>query len=168
MDQKELKIRRCQCQDWEAVIEIANKAYQYVRRSSRQELGDKLADLAFPGGDERSKGVEVRRHLEAHPDQCVVCESEGRIVGFATYKIDGPFGVIANNGADPDNHIPGTGQAMYRELLRIFREEGCQAARVFTGLSDPFIAARKAYEKVGFKRRLESVTYYMDLKDPEA
>jgi len=168
MNRPELSVRRCQPADWETIIAIANRAFREIRRYTREQLGDKLADLAYPGGDDRSKGNEVRRHLEAHPQQCLVCESEGVIVGFATYRIDGAFGVISNNGADPDHHIPGTGTALYRELLRIFREEGCRAAKVVTGLTEPFAPARHAYEKAGFRNRLESVTYYLDLEDTQS
>ena len=165
MEAAPLTVRRCRKEDWETVIAIANRAFQPARRHSRQALGDKLADLVWPGGDHRSKGEEVRRHLEAHPDQCVVCESEGRIVGFATFKFEGAFGIISNNGADPEHHIPGTGLAMYREILRIFRAAGCQAARVVTGLADIYLPARRSYEKVGFRRRIENVTYYLDLDE---
>ena len=56
----------------------------------------------------------------------------------------------------------------WEELLRIFRAKGCPAARVITGLTDAFIPARKAYQKAGFDRKIESVTYYLDLNAPEA
>jgi len=36
-------------------------------------------------------------------------------------------------------------------------------AKVQTGLDEAHAPARRAYERAGFKTRLESVAYYMDL-----
>jgi len=167
MSKDQLTLRTIAPADRAAVIGIANRAFANARKFTRAELGDKLADLAFPGGDDRSKGLEVASFLDKTPTQAIVAECGGRIVGFATWHVDGKLGTIGNNGADPDDHVPGTGTAMYRELLRIFRAKGCAGARVTTGLSEPFAPARKTYQKAGFRLGIESVTYYLDLDEPE-
>ena len=159
-----LKVRGFQPGDLEEVIRIANRAFREIRAASRAALGDRISDLLRPAGDAVSKGLEVKASLERNPENCVVCEAEGRIVGFATFVLGAnKIGVICNNGADLDAHIHGIGQAMYREILRIFREKGMLAARVETGLTDVFAPARHAYERSGFDRCLPSVTYYMEL-----
>lgn len=168
MSKDQLTLRTIAPADYATVIGIANRAFANARKFTRAELGDKLADLAFPGGDDKSKGIEVARFLDKTPTQAIVAESGGRIVGFATWHVDGKIGTVGNNGADPDNHVPGTGTAMYRELLRIFRAQGCAAAKVMTGLSEPFAPARRAYQKAGFGLGIGSVTYYLDLDEPEA
>lgn len=167
MPENQLTLRTIAPADYAAVIGIANRAYRNARKFTRAELGDKLADLAFPGGDDKSKGLEIERFLAKTPTQAIVAESDGQIVGFATWHVDGKIGTVGNNGADPDNHVPGTGTAMYRELLRIFRAHGCAAAKVMTGLSEPFAPARRAYQKAGFGLGIGSVTYYLDLDEPE-
>ena len=167
MPQDRLGVRPITPADRAIVIGIANRAFANARKFTRAELGDKLADLAFPGGDDRSKGLEVERFLADNPAQAIVAECGGRVVGFATWQVDGKIGTVGNNGADPAHHVPGTGTAMYKELLRIFRAHGCAGARVTTGLSEPFAPARKAYQKTGFRRGIESVTYYLDLDEPE-
>jgi len=165
MENETLAIRNIRTEDHETIYAIANRAYQNAKKSNRAALGDRLADLAYPGGDDRSKGEEIRRFLEKNPGQAIVAEHAGRIVGFATWRIEGVFGVIGNNAADPLNHVPGTGTILYKELLKIFKAHGCQAAKVMTGLADAFAPARKAYQKAGFKRCIQSVTYYQDLNE---
>ena len=160
-----LTIRPACKSDWETMIAIANRAFLPIRKMTRAALGDAISDVLYPTGDERSKGLEVQKHLDLHPDWAIVCESEGKIVGFATYRIDGKIGTISNNGADPLHHVPGTGTAMYRKLMEIFRAEGCSAAKVMTGLDDVFAPARRAYEKAGFQQHVEHITYYCDLTE---
>ena len=47
MNRPELSVRRCQPADWETIIAIANRAFREIRRYTREQLGDKLADLAY-------------------------------------------------------------------------------------------------------------------------
>ena len=138
--------------------------FSAAAEASRAALGDRLSDLLRPAGDDVSKGLEVRNFLEKNPENGLVCEADGRIVGFATFALGANrIGTICNNGADPEAHVFGVGRTMYREILRIFREKGMLAACVNTGLSEEFLPARRAYEKSGFDRSLCSVTYYMEL-----
>jgi hypothetical protein len=52
---------------------------------------------------------------------------------------------------------------MYRSVLRHFRDLGLRWAHVDTGLDDAQIPARRAYEAVGFDRRVPTVEYWQDL-----
>ncbi|MBR4662439.1 MAG: hypothetical protein IKO93_01065 [Lentisphaeria bacterium] len=56
---------------------------------------------------------------------------------------------------------------MYRYILEKFRQEGVKVAKVTTGLDWAHAPARRAYERAGFKRHLDSTTYYLDLKETE-
>lgn len=165
MSDSHLIVRPARKADWETMIAIADRAFLPIRRTTRAALGDLISDVLYPAGDERSKGLEVRRFLETTPENALVCESGGKIVGFLTYRIDGAVGTISNNGADPENHVPGTGSAMYRAVMEIFRAKGCKVAKVMTGLDDVFAPARRAYQKAGFREHLEHVTYYCDLTE---
>ena len=159
-----LQIRPFQAEDLAQVMAVANRAFRKIRAASRAALGDKISDLLRPAGDDVSKGLEVRYFVEKYPENCIVCEADGKIVGFATFVLgNNRIGTICNNGADPEARLHGIGQAMYREILRIFREKGMKAACVNTGLTDEFLPARHAYEKAGFNRSLPSIGYYMEL-----
>ena len=159
-------IRAFRASDGEVMVDIANRAWAPIRRMSRQALGDKIADLLVgAAGDARSKGEEIRRQTEHAPENVLVCEENGKVVGFVTFMIDEEkkIGTIGNNAADPDCGLKGIGQQMYRAVLELFRSRGLHAARVFTGLDDAHARARHAYERIGFNRQLTHVTYYMEL-----
>ena len=161
----DLNIRVFREEDLEQVMAVANRAFRKIRMESRAVLGDRISDLLRPDGDDISKGLEVKSFLERNPENCLVCEANGRIVGFVTFVLGrNQIGTICNNGADPEAHIRGIGRLMYREVLKIFRENGMKAASVTTGLTDEFLPARHAYERTGFDRALPSVTYYMELQ----
>ena len=160
----ELKIRAFRPEDLETVMGVANRAFRKIRSESRAALGDLISDLLRPAGDDVSKGLEVKNFVAQHPENCLVCEANGKIVGFATFVLGAnQIGTICNNGADPDAHVFGVGRTLYREILRIFREKGMKAACVTTGLGDEFAPARRAYEKAGFDRSISSINYYMEL-----
>ena len=52
---------------------------------------------------------------------------------------------------------------MYRHVLAHFRAQGLRFAHVDTGLDEAHAPARRAYEAVGFDRRVPSVEYWQDL-----
>ncbi|MHA1290107.1 MAG: GNAT family N-acetyltransferase, partial [Candidatus Thorarchaeota archaeon] len=74
------------------------------------------------------------------------------------------LGIIDNNGILPQFAGKGLGKFMYRHVLDYFRKEGLNVAFVETGLDDPHIPARKAYEGVGFDRSAPVVYYWQDLR----
>ena len=161
----ELKIRVFRPEDLETDMGVANRAFRKIRSESRAALGNLISDLLRPAGDDVSKGLEVKNFVERYPENCLVCEANGKIVGFATFVLGAnKIGTICNNGADPDAHAGGVGRTMYREVLRIFREKGMKAACVNTGLGDEFLPARNAYARSGFDRSISSITYYMELE----
>lgn len=158
-------IRECREEELEQVADIADRAFSRIVALTRRKLGDRIQSLLRPDGDARSKGMEVRRRFAEHPETVWVCEEEGRIVGFITFDCDRErrIGTIGNNGVDPACGLKGIGQQMYRAVLDYFRREGMLAARVFTGLKEEYIPARRAYERAGFDRTLTHVTYFMEL-----
>ena len=159
-----LQVRSYKDEDLEQVMTVANRAFRKIRTESRAALGDLISDLLRPAGDDVSKGLEVKNFVSQHPENCLVCEAGGKIVGFATFLLgSNRIGTICNNGADPEAHVRGVGRTLYREILRIFREKRMMAACVTTGLGDEFAPARRAYEKAGFDRSMSSIQYYMEL-----
>jgi len=72
-------------------------------------------------------------------------------------------GHIDNNGVDPKHAGKGWGKFMYQNVLKHFRDKGLRFAHVDTGLDDAHIPARRAYESVGFDRKVPVVEYWQDL-----
>ena len=157
-------IRPYSPEDLPAVVDIANRAWRGIYRMFRERFGDELFGLIVPD-ETTEKGNQVRRHCEAHPDQVFVCERDGAIVGFVTFRLNPTqkIGEIGNNARDPDCPLKGVGREMYEAVLDHFRKEGMLYAKVGTGLDDAHAPARRAYERVGFDISHEDVTYYMRL-----
>ena len=91
--------------------------------------------------------------------------TEDGIAGFITCRVDAgrKVGVICNNAVEPGSQGKGLGSMMYEFILDFFREKGMTAAEVSTMKHDAYLPARKAYEKAGFSRKLERLTYYKKL-----
>lgn len=158
-------IRAYRAEDLPAVMGIADRAWRPIRKISREALGDRISDLLRPAGDEGSKGAEVRRQALTDPELFWVCEEDGKVVGFITFALDAQHqgGEILNNAADPDCGIKGIGQQMYKAVLEYFRQKGMKFVKVTTGLDEGHARARSAYERAGFDRSLQFVTYYQEL-----
>ena len=150
--------------DLEEVMRIANKAWAPIRKMSRDALGDAISDILNPDGDAKSKGVQVKAQIDSGKYGIAVCEHEGKLVGFITWSVTGVIGEICNNGALRTSGLKGIGQTMYRYVFDEFRRVGVKVVRVTTGLDWAHAAARRAYERAGFKKHLDSTTYYMELE----
>jgi ribosomal protein S18 acetylase RimI-like enzyme len=150
--------------DLEIIMDMANRAWRGINASYRRILGDELFDLVIPNEHTR-KGQDINEFCREHPEWCLICEEEEKIVGFATFTLDyeSKMGTISNNATDPDCGLKGIGQQMYSAILDRFRQKGMVSARVSTGLDEGHVRARAAYERAGFKQGLPSVTYYMEL-----
>ena len=151
--------------DIEAVVALANRAWRPIIALSRERLGDRIADIVRAGGDDVSKGNTVRAEIAAAPDSYFVCEHEGRVVGFVSGTMDFSTGIgtIGHNAADKGCGLKGIGQCMYKFILDHFRRNGMKVAKVFTGLDEAHAPARRAYQRAGFDKSLEHVTYFMEL-----
>ena len=158
-----MKMREYRPEDLDAVMTIANAAWQPIRKMSREALGDKISDLFNPAGDALSKGLQVKEQIDSGRYGIAVCEHEEKVVGFITWRIDGFCAEICNNAALPDSGVKGVGQTMYRYVLELFRKQGAKVAKVLTGLDWAHAPARRAYERAGFTKHLDSVTYFMEL-----
>lgn len=158
-----MNMREYKSEDLAKVMEIANIAWRPIRQMSREALGDTIADILNPAGDDCSKGLQVKAQIESGQWGIAVCEHEGEVVGFITYSINGVWGEICNNGALTSTGLKGIGQTMYKFVMAEFRKAGVKVAKVTTGLDWAHAPARRAYERAGFKKHLDSTTYYMEL-----
>ena len=159
-----MNMREYRPEDLEKVMEIANIAWRPIRQMSREALGDTIADILNPLGDAVSKGLQVKDQIDSGNYGIAVCEHEGELVGFITYAINGIWGEICNNGALTSTGLKGIGQTMYKYAMEEFRKAGVKVVKVTTGLDWAHAPARRAYERAGFKKHLDSTTYYMELE----
>ena len=158
-----MNMRPYRDEDLHKVMEIANIAWRPIRKMSRAALGDSSANILNPDGDDVSKGLQVKDQIESGAWDIAVCEHEGELVGFITYTINGIWGEICNNGALTATGLKGIGQTMYKYVMAEFRKAGVKVVKVTTGLDDAHAPARRAYERAGFSKHLDSTTYYMEL-----
>ena len=148
----------------ETIADIAVRAWTPIYESRRPVMGDEFFSR-YHKDWRRDKGDQVRNAARARPGTVWVTEIDGRIVGFTTFRIDEEkgYGEICNNAVDPEFQGKGIGTQQHREVLNVFREKGLTHATVHTGLDPAHAAARKSYEKLGFKPMAESVVYFTEL-----
>ena len=153
-------IRLFQPSDLEPMVAIAKKAWKKIFEGFRQQLGDELYSILY---DNRlqDKRHQLTEFTARFPGQCYVCERNGKIVGFVTFGLnrETKTGILTNNAADPDSGEKGVGQEMYAAVFERMRQEGMIAVTVSTGLDEGHAPARRAYERAGFEKHLNSVTY---------
>jgi len=159
-----IKVRYAQLEDVESACKIAVEAWRPIYENYKKILGDELFDVLHKNWRER-KAEEVRSHYREHPDWFLVTEEDGKIVGFITFILDRKrkIGEIGNNAVKPTCQGRGIGTLQYRKVLEIFKNEKMRFAKVTTGLDEAHAPARAAYEKVGFRKAIKMVIYYMKL-----
>ena len=155
-------------EDWPRVEEITILCYAPIQASYVALLGNACYEAVRHDPEltwQERKLRQVRRLFEEHPGQVWVLEREGDVFGFVSFLRfpSKSYGAIDNNGVHPDHAGQGWGRFMYRHVLRHFRDQGLRFAFVDTGLDAAHDAARRAYEAVGFDRRVPLVEYWQDL-----
>jgi ribosomal protein S18 acetylase RimI-like enzyme len=114
---------------------------------------------------EERKIRQNRDLFASHPDRLWVLDDGAKVFGFVSFWLvpEKSYGHIDNNGVHPSRAGQGWATFMYRHVLDRFRSEGLRFAHVDTGLDDAHVAARRAYEAVGFDRAVPGVEYWQDL-----
>jgi ribosomal protein S18 acetylase RimI-like enzyme len=161
---KMLKIRTYCEDDDERIIEITKVAWPGATMCKT------LEDMFGVRGRKpwwRHKVDPILAFAKAHPNEFLVAEYGGIICGYAMYILDHDrkIGTVSNNAVDPAYGRKGIGSAMNRQVLMNFKKAGMEIAYVAT--LEHQTAARKMYEKHGFKevaRRIEYVQSVADLK----
>jgi ribosomal protein S18 acetylase RimI-like enzyme len=150
--------------DLPILMEIADRAWREIYQMFNEAYGDELFAIIVPD-PENSKGEQIRSHVQSHPDWIFVCEEEGEIAGFVTFRLreEQKIGEIGNNAVHPDWRQKGIAQQLYAAALQHFRDQGMRFARVQTGMDGAHAPARRAYERAGFDIHHEDITYHMKL-----
>jgi ribosomal protein S18 acetylase RimI-like enzyme len=161
-------------EDFSNIDKITITGYQAIHDSWIKMHGEELYyHLNDPIENwEENKTKQNHDLFAEHPEWVWVLETEGDVIGYLTFrlKFDRGYGVIENNGVLPEFAGKGLGKFMYRNALQYFRQQGLKYAFVETGLDDPHIPARKAYEGVGFDKKIPIIWYfqYLDENKPES
>jgi GNAT superfamily N-acetyltransferase len=161
-------LRYATIDDFHEIDRITITCYTAIHKSWVEMQGEAIAEaLHDPGMTWQERKTKQNHDLFAeHSEWVWVLEQNSIIIGFVSFKInyDRGLGIIDNNGVLPQYAGKGLGKFMYRHVLDYFRKEGLNVAFVETGLDDPHIPARKAYESVGFDRSAPVVFYWQDLR----
>lgn len=158
----DFKILPCKEDYIEKAIEITYIAWESVFEKYREALGDKIfADLY--GDWKAQKYNRVYKGLTS--GRGYVALVNGEVAGFIFYEIDEgkKKGIVEENAVHPEYRGLGIAGKMYDFVLLKMREEGMKYAMVTTGLDEAHAPARRAYEKAGFDKTLESVRYFMEI-----
>ena len=158
-------IRTLRSEDLPVIADIGNRAWRKIYANYKENIfGPELFEIKVPDPDQ-VKGAQIVKQCQDHPDWIFICEEDGKIVGFVTFRLNHITGIgeICNNAVDPDCGLKGIGQQMYKAVLAHFVKKGMLYAEVTTGLDEGHAPARRAYERAGFDIRSENVTYYKKL-----
>ena len=145
--------------DREIVREIAKLSWKDIFEGFKKQLGEEIYSTVYAEDPLEKKARDVENSLNA--GNCFVAECDGKVVGFATFVINGKVGMLSNNACVLRGH--GIAGMLHERIFEEFSAHGCTVAGVMTGLDDAHAPARRAYEKDGFKNSIETVTYYKEL-----
>lgn len=163
-----LILRQAQLSDMPRIDEVTIICYTPITESWIEMQSESIFNATRnPNVTWEQRKTKQNHDLFAeHPEWIWVLEQNSTIIGFVTFYInfERSIGTIDNNGVLPEYSGRGLGKFMYRYVLDYFRKEGIKVGFVETGLDDPHIPARKAYEGVGFDRSTPVVYYWQDLR----
>lgn len=150
----------CEEQHVDDCVRIALIAWGIIHESYKNCIGEKTHDDLMTGW-EVSLERDIRK-MQTTGD-CYVAIVDGKVAGFAAYRLDGKMGVLSRNAVDPEYRGRGIAKLMYGLCMNKIREAGCDWATVHTGLDDGHAGARRAYSKVGFEKNMPYTRFYMAL-----
>ena len=150
-----VRLRKYGSGDRSAILDVATAAFTPIYESIRSILGPELFRAVYPDW-KASQTAYLESLLDGNEARNVwVAEDLGsaELVGFVHYSIDtvAGSGEIGINAVAPHRQGAGIGTAMYNHVLGLMREDGVTLVHVSTGGDDSHRAARRAYEKAGFR-----------------
>ena len=162
-------LRHATSDDFESIDQITIICYTAIHKEWVAMHGERIYNQIY-GTSRPWEEVKTKQNHDLfakQPEWIWVLEKDTKIVGFVSFEInyEKSLGTILNNGVVPEHAGRGLGKFMYRHVLDYFRKQGLTIAFVETGLDDPHIPARAAYEAVGFNRVVPIALYWQDLTD---
>lgn len=154
--------RRFEPSDRNAVQAIRQHSFQSVFDSFRRLLGDEIFQAEYGDAHESQAGYLDSICQTESGKEVYVLLASGRVIGFVglSADLDRRRGEIDLNAVAPEHQGHGGGQFMYAFALRRLKELGVSVVRVSTGADSSHAAARRAYEGVGFRAAIPTMTMY--------
>lgn len=157
---QQVQVVSCEEKHIEDCVRISLVAWSAIHEAYKKCIGEKTHDDLMTGWEEVLAN-SVRKIQAA--GKCYVAIVDGKVAGYAAYRIDGDMGVLSRNAVDPQYRGRGIAKLMYGLCMNKIREAGCTWATVHTGLDDGHAGARRAYSKVGFEKNLCYTRFYLPL-----
>lgn len=150
-------------EDVPAIVAIARRIWTMGMSKRLEDRFGIQAGRPWQDWVEQDIGGAVGANLE----RCLVAEVDGNLAGWVTWSINHARsqGQVGYNGVAPEYRGRGLGQALVQKALERIRESGVPLAIVLTGLDEGHAAARRVYEKCGFKPLHQSITYVLEFTD---
>jgi ribosomal protein S18 acetylase RimI-like enzyme len=150
-------------EDLGAVQAVNLAAFEAIDESFAEILGPQIYPLVYPDW-QTSQQRDVEQLVAKPNTEMVVAELNSRVVGFAIVQLnrDRRVGELCIIGVHPDFRRQGIGAMLNEAALRIMRDAGMTLAELGTGGDPAHAAARRSYERAGY-RALPLVRYYRAL-----
>jgi GNAT superfamily N-acetyltransferase len=159
-----MEIRPYRASDVTAVVELAIRAWGPVFASLEEVLGREMFTRLHGSSWEDYQRDAVRGVLADPGMSAWVAEADGAVAGFVTATVNRErrLGEIVMVAVDPDRQGAGIGGALTRLATQWLREQGMRVAMVETGCDPGHAAARRVYERTGY-RLLPVARYFREL-----
>ncbi len=146
-----VEIRQAVEADLEILIEFLVLAYEDERA---QQSGDILERIWDEWEADLRQTIDIKK--------VIIAEIDDEAVGFSSYKLNDAtrIGTVDDNAVLPAYRGRGIGGQLLARVLEIIEAAGMEFAKVSTGSDDPYMPARRMYERQDFKPYFRSV-YYM-------
>ena len=157
----EITVREAVAADAEAAAEIARECWAGIYDGYLLQLGEQI----YNGLYDDPLAVKAEKVREAvFSGRAFVAVCDGEICGFATYLVESErVGSLKDNAVSAKYKGRGIAKMLYDAVFEKLHSHGCVICRVGTGLDEAHAPARRAYEKAGFEKSLQSVTYFKKL-----
>jgi ribosomal protein S18 acetylase RimI-like enzyme len=156
-----VEIVPCKPEHYADCARIAVQVWEDIHEAYIEYQGRELHD-AFSSKWRTSKEREVIEQ-QGWPGAFVAL-IDGKVAGFCGYRIaNGNLGLLGYNGVDPAYRGNGIARYLYEACFEHMRQQGLTCTRVYTGMDNGHAPARRAYEKVGYDKRVHTMTYYLTL-----
>ena len=154
-------IRKCRKKDVESVKKIALVAFGENKKIQKKVLGNAISK-AFYSDWKKKKKRTIDYLYRSRDCKIYVAEEGGKILGFASFRLnkDKPLTAeILTSAVSPRYQQQGIGSALYKKLISELKILGIKYIHVNTDNK----IAEKAYEKVGFSKRIQTTNYFMKI-----
>jgi ribosomal protein S18 acetylase RimI-like enzyme len=159
-----LNIRPVSDHDVEPLVQMAWLAFEPIFRSFRQIMGDDVFTVVYPDWKKTQQETVEGFCKQTEGRTSYVAELDGVVAGFIVLAVKGAekIGEVEFLMVHPDDQNRGVGAELNRFALQKLKEAGMEVAVVGTGGDPGHAAARRSYEKAGYKA-FPQVWYYQKL-----